>query len=167
MVYNLPGSWLQGKFFRSLSWDLSCLISVLIGWRRRQCTLIQFVDNTKLRHTVNTLQDRAAIQRGRDRPGEWENKNLMKVSKDKRTWCGLTPLHLYELGTGRLGSSCDGKDLHSLVTSREPWQGWRLTASWAASTKMWSIDQGKWLLPFTQHSIDLIWNTLSSLGPPS
>lgn len=52
-----------------------------------ECTLIQLVDNSILRCSVNTLQDRTAIQRDLDGPDEWENRDLMKVSEDKSTWC--------------------------------------------------------------------------------
>ncbi|XP_027499881.1 uncharacterized protein LOC113947489 [Corapipo altera] len=45
-----------------------------------ECTFIKFVDNIKLKHIVNMLQGRAAIQRGLDRPDECENRDLIKAA---------------------------------------------------------------------------------------
>ncbi|GAB0178608.1 cAMP-dependent protein kinase inhibitor alpha [Grus japonensis] len=79
------------------------------------CALIQFGDNIKLRWTVNTLQDRAAIQSGLDKPDEWENSNLTKVSEDKLPLVWTNRLHFYGPGTATLGSSSSRKDLGTLV----------------------------------------------------
>ncbi|GAB0184430.1 cAMP-dependent protein kinase inhibitor alpha [Grus japonensis] len=48
-----------------------------------KCTLMNFVDDTKLSGEVDTSEGRATLQEDLDKLEEWSNKNLMKFHKDK------------------------------------------------------------------------------------
>ncbi|GAB0209540.1 mitochondrial enolase superfamily member 1 [Grus japonensis] len=82
-----------------------------------KCTLMKFVDDTKLSGEADTLEGRATLKEDLDRLEEWANKNLMKFSKD---------LHLgkhnpgvqHRLGSTQLGSSSVERDLGILVDNK-------------------------------------------------
>lgn len=67
---------------------------------------------------VDTLEDRAAIQRNFSKLEEWANKNFMKFSKSKSQVLHLGKKNCqkqYRLGTYRLGSRSTEKDLGVLM----------------------------------------------------
>ncbi|GAB0209187.1 mitochondrial enolase superfamily member 1 [Grus japonensis] len=86
-----------------------------------KCTLMKFVDDTKLSGEADTLEGRATLKEDLDRLEEWANKNLMKFNKDK---CKV--LHLekhnpgvqHRLGSTQLGTSSVERDLGILVDNK-------------------------------------------------
>ncbi|GAB0182576.1 mitochondrial enolase superfamily member 1 [Grus japonensis] len=86
-----------------------------------KCTLMKFVDNSKLSGEVDTSEGRATLQEDLGRLEEWANKNLMKFNKDK---CKV--LHLgkhdpgvqHRLGSTWLESSSVERHLGFLVDSK-------------------------------------------------
>lgn len=78
------------------------------------------------------------------------------------------------LGTGCLGSCSAWRALvfvedsgpnRSLQCAPAAWQV--ITTSWAALIGPQPSDQREWFCPFTLHSLNYIWTTAPSFGPPS
>lgn len=95
------------------------LFTVIIKYSIKS-VLVKFEDYTKVGEgwrvtPVNTLEDRAAIQRNFSKLEEWANRNFMKFSKGKSQvlHLGKNCQNQYRLGTYGLGSSSTEKDLGS------------------------------------------------------
>ncbi|GAB0194232.1 protein Lines 1 [Grus japonensis] len=76
-----------------------------------KCTLMKFVDDTKLSGEVDTLEGITPLQEDLERLEEWANKNLMKFSKDRRKILHLgrhNPGVQHKLGSTWLESSSGG-----------------------------------------------------------
>jgi len=66
-------------------------------------TLMKFANDTKLRGEVDTVGERATLQKDLDRLEEWANKNLMKCNMEK---CKVLQLGKHNTGVqDRLGST--------------------------------------------------------------
>ncbi|GAB0177678.1 mitochondrial enolase superfamily member 1 [Grus japonensis] len=86
-----------------------------------KCTLMKFVDDTKLSGEVDTSEGRATLQEDLDRLEEWANKNLMKFNKDKCKVLHLgkhNPAVQHRLGSTWLESSSVERDLGVLVDNK-------------------------------------------------
>jgi len=85
---------------------------------RTKCTLMKFVDDTKLSGEVDTSEGRATLQEDLDRLEERATKNIMKFSKDKCKVLHLgkhNPRVQHKLGSTQLESSSAERDLEVLV----------------------------------------------------
>ncbi|PKU41478.1 rna-directed dna polymerase from mobile element jockey-like [Limosa lapponica baueri] len=86
-----------------------------------KCTLMNFVDDTKLSGEVDSSEGRATLQEDLDRLEKWTNKNLMKFNKGK---CKVlhpgkhNPGVQHRLGSTWLGSSSVEKGLGVLVDNK-------------------------------------------------
>ncbi|KAK4824376.1 hypothetical protein QYF61_014036 [Mycteria americana] len=86
-----------------------------------ESTLSKFADDTKLGGVANMPAGHAAIQRDLDRLEKWDDRNLMKLNKEKCEVLHLgrnNPMHQYMLGATQLESSLAEKNLGVLVDTR-------------------------------------------------
>lgn len=92
LIIMMNGSYSTCKLFTSEVLQTPVLRPVLFNIHIKSLeedtkfTLVQFVENIKLWHTVNIFQEMAAIQRSLDSPDEWEDRGLTIVREDKCTW---------------------------------------------------------------------------------
>lgn len=82
-----------------------------------QSAPIKFVNDTKLGGQVDTLKDRAVIQKDLSGQKERMNRNLMKLNKDLHLG-GKSRFQQYRLGIYWLGCSSMEKELETLVDSK-------------------------------------------------
>ncbi|GAB0179918.1 mitochondrial enolase superfamily member 1 [Grus japonensis] len=141
---------------------------------RIKCTLMKFVDDTKLCGEADTSERRATLQEDLDRLEEWANKNLMKFNKDK---CKV--LHLgkhnpgvqHRLGFIWLGSNSVERDLGILVDNKLNMSeqcaavAKKANRMLAASTRTSPAEIKKSLSHSTQHLLGHTWNTVFSFDP--
>lgn len=68
---------------------LALVTSSLTTWT--ECTLGKLADDMKLGRVAHAPDGCAAIQRNLERLENWKERNMLKFSKEKCIWGGITP----------------------------------------------------------------------------
>lgn len=81
MGHALPGGWYQAENCRGLYWDMFCLTSSPVNWRRWHLTVIKFIGGTKVWGTQQLCWSKG-------KPFKitltgWASRNLMEFKKNK------------------------------------------------------------------------------------